>query len=185
MHPGRRRIPCSRRPGPGAFVKRVLRSAEFGVTLALLLASVLFLVDSLKLPGGEFDPLGPGAAPEMVASALIVLCMIVLIRSVLPGRGRNSSLSVDPPAAESAAGERTPLSLLMFVCLLVAYILAFQYEAAHFVTITIVFVFITTIALRGWDSRSALVSAAVAVSLSVFLFFVLTRFFVIRLPGAF
>ena len=166
-------------------MKHVLRSAEFGVTLALLLASVLFLVDSLKLPGGEFDPLGPGAAPEMVASVLIVLCAIVLIRSVLQGRGRDSNLPVDPPAAESAAAERTPRSLLMFFCLLVAYILAFQYEAAHFVAITIVFVFLTTVALRGWESRSALISVAVAVCLSVFLFFALTRFFVIRLPGAF
>ncbi|MCY4137487.1 MAG: tripartite tricarboxylate transporter TctB family protein [Rhodobacteraceae bacterium] len=166
-------------------MKHVLRSAEFGVTLALLLASVLFLVDSLKLPGGEFDPLGPGAAPEMVASVLIVLCTIVLIRSVLTGLGRYSSFPADPSATGNDAAERTPRSLILFFCLLVAYILAFQYEAAHFVAITIVFVFLATIALRGWDSRSALVSAAVAVCLSVFLFFALTRFFVIRLPGAF
>ena len=166
-------------------MKHMLRSAEFGVTLALLLASVLFLVDSLKLPGGEFDPLGPGAAPEMVASVLIVLCMIVLTRSVLRVRGRASGFPDDPSESGIAATERTPRSLFLFFCLLVAYILAFQYEAAHFVAITIVFVFLATVALRGWDLRSALVSAMVAVCLSVFLFFALTRFFVIRLPGAF
>lgn len=166
-------------------MKHVLRSAEFGVTLALLLASVVFLVDSLKLPGGEFDPLGPGAAPEMVASVLIVLCTLLLIRSMSRGRGGTFRFPVDPSATEIAAVERTPRSLFLFFCLLVAYILAFQYEAAHFVAITTVFVFLSTIALRGWDSRSALVSVAVAVCLSVFLFFALTRFFVIRLPGAF
>ncbi len=166
-------------------MKHVLRSAEFGVTLALLLASVLFLVDSLQLPGGEFDPLGPGAAPEMVASVLIVLCTIVLVRSVSRGRGRDSSFPDHPSATGIAAAERTPRSLFLFFCLLVAYILAFQYEAAHFVAITVVFVFLATLALRGWNYRSALVSAAVAVCLSVFLFFALTRFFVIRLPGAF
>ncbi len=166
-------------------MKHMLRSAEFGVTLALLLASVLFLVDSLKLPGGEFDPLGPGAAPEMVASVLIVLCTIVLTRSVLRGRGRVSGFPDEPSDTGIADAERTPRSLFLFFCLLVAYILAFQYEAAHFVVITIVFVFLATVALRGWEFRSALVSAMVAVCLSLLLFFALTRFFVIRLPGAF
>ena len=166
-------------------MKQALRSAEFGVTLALLLASVLFLVDSLRLPGGEFDPLGPGAAPEMVASVLIILCAVVLIRSVRQGRNRTVSLTSDMPETGDAAAEKTPRSLLLFFGLLAAYILAFQYEAAHFIVITIIFVLLATLALQEWSLHSALVSAAVSVSLSVFLFLVLTRFFVIRLPGAF
>ncbi len=162
-----------------------LRSAEFWVTLALLIASAIFLVDALQLPGGAFDPLGPGAAPEMVSGILIPLCLIVLVRAFLrSGRkaGPEPEYMVDAPVPPAAA---TPRALLLFFLLLVAYILAFQYEAAHFILITCVFLFLAVIALRGWSMRSGVIAGAVALGLSVFLFFALTRFFVIRLPGAF
>ncbi|MDE2911956.1 MAG: tripartite tricarboxylate transporter TctB family protein [Paracoccaceae bacterium] len=164
----------------------LLRSAEFGVTLALLLVSVVFLVDSLTLPGGEFDPLGPGAAPEMVAAVLIVLCTIVLVRAVVRIRKSGIREQRDPAGLENGTGsEQTPRALLTFVCLLFAYLLAFQYEAAHFVVITIMFVFFATIVLGGWNRRSVLLAACVSVGLSAILFVALTRLFVIRLPGAF
>ena len=164
----------------------VIRSAEFWVTLALCLVSVVVLVDALKLPGGEFDPLGPGAAPEMVASVLIVLCLLVLVRTVL--RGRREVPGAGDRIAKTEDGtniESTPRALVLFFCFLFAYLLAFQYEAGHFVAITVLFLFAATIALRGWDLRSVLLAASVAVCLSASMFFALTRFFVIRLPGAF
>ena len=162
-----------------------LRSAEFWVTLALLIASAIFLIDALQLPGGAFDPLGPGAAPEMVSGILIPLCLIVLVRTFLRNR---SEAGPEPDALNETTGSQaaaTPRALLLFFILLVAYILAFQYEAAHFILITCVFLFLAVIALRGWSLRSAVIAGAVALGLSVFLFFALTRFFVIRLPGAF
>ncbi len=163
----------------------VLRSVEFWVTLALLIASAVFLADALQLPGGEFDPLGPGAAPEMVSAILIPLCTIVLLRTLLGNRAK-AGPKLDVSAGESGhASEKTPRSLIAFFILLVAYILAFQYEVAHFILITVVFAFLSTLALRGTDRRSVIIAAAVAVGLSVCLFFALTRFFVIRLPGAF
>ncbi|MDE0114464.1 MAG: tripartite tricarboxylate transporter TctB family protein [Albidovulum sp.] len=161
-----------------------LRSAEFLVSAALLLVSGVFLVESLQLPGGEFDPLGPGAAPEMVASVLLLLCSVVLIRTVRVGSGIAGKIE----SGENISGspvDKTPRSLISFFCLLVAYIVAFQFEVAHFVVITTTFVFLATVALRGWDFRSVMIGASVAVILSLLLFLVLTRFFVIRLPGAF
>lgn len=162
-----------------------LRSAEFWVTLALLIASAVFLIDALQLPGGAFDPLGPGAAPEMVSGVLIPLCLIVLVRAFRRDQrkaGPEPDTTLDASAFPVAA---TPRALLLFFLLLVAYILAFQYEAAHFVLITCVFLFLAVIALRGWSVRSGVIAGSVALGLSVFLFFALTRFFVIRLPGAF
>ena len=164
----------------------LLRSAEVWVTVALLIISAIFLIDALKLPGGEFDPLGPGAAPEMVAAVLIPLCIIVLVRSVLRSRqGTATERCSETEAIGEDTGPDAPRSLFLFFALLVAYILAFQFEAAHFVLITTVFVFLATVALRGWNRRAMLISGSVALVLSVFLFLALTRFFVIRLPGAF
>lgn len=162
-----------------------VRSAEFWVTLALLIASAIFLVDALQLPGGAFDPLGPGAAPEMVSGILIPLCLIVLVRAFLRDRSKAGPAADTLIEATGSPAAATPRALLLFFVLLVAYILAFQYEAAHFILITCVFLFLAVIALRGWSLRSAVIAASVALGLSIFLFFALTRFFVIRLPGAF
>ena len=162
-----------------------VRSAEFWVTLALLIGSAVFLVDAVQLPGGAFDPLGPGAVPEIVSGVLIPLCLAVLVRSFL--RGSNEART-EPDTMIDASGSSaaaTPRALLLFFILLVAYILAFQYEVAHFILITCVFLFLAIIALRGWCTRSAVIAGIVALGLSIFLFFALTRFFVIRLPGAF
>ena len=165
-------------------MKRTIATAEFLVTLALLLVSVLFLVNSLELPGGEFDPLGPGAAPEMVSSVLVFLCLLVLARSAMRPRSHRADRPESATAGEPAA-ERTPRQLLFFTALLVAYIAAFQLDSVHFILITTAFVFLATTALRGWEPRTALLAFAVALGISVFLFFTLTHFFVIRLPGVY
>ena len=165
-------------------MKRTIVTAEFLVTLALLLVSVLFLVNSLQLPGGEFDPLGPGAAPEMVSSVMVFLCVLVLARFVMRPRGGSADWP-DSATAEEPAAERTPRQLVFFAALLVAYIVAFQLDSIHFILITTAFVFLATTALRGWAPRTALLSFIVALGISVFLFFALTHFFVIRLPGVY
>ncbi|MCE2523699.1 MAG: tripartite tricarboxylate transporter TctB family protein [Rhodobacteraceae bacterium] len=166
-------------------MKKVLQSAEIWVTSALLLVSLVFLVGALGLPGGVFDPLGPGAAPEMIAGALIVLCLAVLVRSILRGQHSHAPQQDDSIDIGKSGDDSTPRSLILFFGLLVAYILAFQFEAGHFIPITIAFVFASTVVFRGFDRLSLLTAAVVSPILSVGLFYVLTRFFVIRLPGAF
>ena len=166
-------------------MKNFLQSAEFWVTSSVLLTSVVFLVDAISLPGGEFDPLGPGAAPEMVAAVLILLCIVVLLRSVLRTRGLATSTLDSSAGVAKPAGGSAPRLLILFFGLLVAYILAFQFEIGHFIPITIAFVFASTVVFRGIDRHTLLVASVVSIGLSVGLFFALTRFFVIRLPGAF
>ena len=81
--------------------------------------------------------------------------------------------------------EPTPRPFVYFFGLIFLYTLAFQFELGHFIVVTSIFVFLATIALHGWHLKTAIVSAVVGVGLSVVLFWVLTKFFVIRLPGAF
>ena len=165
-------------------MKTILRSAVFWVTSGLLIVSITCFLVALRLPGGEFDPLGPGAAPEMVSATLVVLCLFVLLRTLFRDRTGNGSRDHSLTEADAAPGS-TPRQFLFFLVLLVAYITAFHVEAAHFIAITAIFLFGAIVALGGFGQRSVLIAGIIAAGLSVFLFVILTRFFVIRLPGAF
>ena len=166
-------------------MRRFLRSVDTWVTSLLLLVCVTFFVSARSLPEGSFDPLGPGAAPEMVAGVLAVLCGIVLLRSFLRNVAGVTPDADRPSDVLERRAEPTPGALVFFFVLLFFYILSFEYRIAHFIVATSVFVFAATLALRGWHTRTALISAVAGTTVSCLLFLVLTKFFVIRLPGAF
>lgn len=166
-------------------MREFLLSVDTWVTSLLLLVCMTFFVAARSLPEGSFDPLGPGAAPEMVAGVLAALCVIVLVRSFLRSVAGVTPKTDKPSDVLERRAEPTPRALASFFGLLFLYILAFELRIAHFVVATSVFVFAATIALRGWHARTALISAVAGTAVSCLLFLVLTKFFVIRLPGAF
>lgn len=182
---------CSRIWGSSSttFVVRTMRkfivSIETWVTFALLLVCLAFFISARRLPEGSFDPLGPGAAPEMVAAVLMALCAIILVRSYFRAKAGNEIQKARPMDVLERTAEPTPRPFVYFFGLIFLYTLAFQFELGHFIVVTSIFVFLATIALHGWHLKTAIVSAVVGVGLSVVLFWVLTKFFVIRLPGAF
>lgn len=166
-------------------MRSFLHSLETWVVLVLLLVSVGFYVSALSLPEGSFDPLGPGAAPEMVSLTLIVLCTIVLIRSLLRHQSGDRRNEDGPIDIIERTAEPTPKSFILFLILLFLYLMAFQLQLAHFIVVTSIFVFLAILSLHGWTPRTAIISAILGLGLSTSLFFILTKFFVIRLPGAF
>ena len=166
-------------------MRNLILSAETWVTSLLLAVSLIFLVSAQSLPEGTFDPLGPGAAPEMVAAVLATLCAAVLVRSFLRRASGKRPEERKPRDILERDAEPTPKSLAFFFGLLFLYILAFELQLAHFITITSVFVFAATIALRGWHRHTAIIASIAGITISCLLFLVLTRFFVVRLPGAF
>lgn len=158
-------------------------SKEALVTIGLLFVSVVFFVSALELPAGTFDPLGPGAAPEMVAFLLGVLCTVVLIRGGYDARVGTSFKQKKAIDVIEHQGEKTPSKLVVFFATIVAYIVAFEMQLGHFVTLTIPFIMISMMGLGGLSLRLGLISLVIAVVLSCGLFYVLTEFFVVRLPG--
>ncbi len=159
------------------------QTLEAWVTAVLLVVSTAFLVSSLGLPAGTFDPLGPGAAPEMVSGLLCLLCLTVLIRGTL-----RAAIGVD--LEEEAAvdiikreGVESPYSLAIFFVLLLGYLLAFQWQLGHFIAITTPFFFVTILLLGGLSLRNGIIALTIATGLSVGFFYVMTGFFTIRLPG--
>lgn len=164
-------------------MQRYFLSPEALVSLGLLIVSAAFLTSSLGLPAGTFDPLGPGAAPEMVSGLLCFLCLIVLVRGArraVHGGEDDAEGAVDIIKRE---GEESPAALAGFFGLLVAYLLAFQFQLGHFIAITIPFVFATVLLLGGVSLRNGMIALLLAVGLSVGFFYVMTDFFTIRLPG--
>ena len=161
-------------------------STETWVSAALLLTGLTFLTSTQNLPESSFDPVGPGGAPKIVAVVLVLLCVIVLARvwyrTVVGGREISGEVPVNLLKTQA---QPTPGLFVLFLLILLLYILAFQLELAHFVVITSVFVLAATMALRGLSGKAALITAVSGVVFSLFLFVILTRFFVIRLPGAF
>lgn len=149
------------------------------MSAGLFVVSAIFLISSLGLPAGTFDPLGPGAAPEMVSGLLCLLCLVVLVRGArraATGAENEAEVAVDIIKRE---GEESPYALAGFFGLLVVYLLAFQFQLGHFIAITIPFVFATVLLLGGLSLRNSLI----ALLLSVGFFYVMTDFFTIRLPG--
>ena len=160
-------------------------SRETWVTSVLMVVCAVFYIDARSLPEGSFDPLGAGAAPEMVAAALIALCAIILVRSFVRACTGRVVHERGPIDILERTSEPSPRSFIHFVVLLLLFVLAFQFEIAHFIVVTTVFVFLATLALAGWSPRAAIIAGCLGIGISVTLFLVLTKFFVIRLPGAF
>lgn len=164
-------------------MQRYFLTPEAWVSTGLLAISATFLVSSLGLPSGTFDPLGPGAAPEMVSALLCLLCLIALVRGamrVARGADLEDEAAVDIIKRD---GEESPLTLVGFFALLLAYLLAFQWQLGHFIAITIPFVFANILLLGGLSLRNGIIALMLAVGLSVGFFYVMTDFFTIRLPG--
>ena len=89
-------------------MRRFLLSTETWVTSALMLVCLIFFISARGLPEGSFDPLGPGAAPEMVAAVLVFLCGIVLVRSFLRTRAGGVVREKGPIDVLERTAEPTP-----------------------------------------------------------------------------
>ena len=164
-------------------MKRYLTLPETLVTTALLIVCAIFYFEARKLPAGTFDPLGPGAAPEMVSGLLVALCLFVLIRrfrNVVLGKAFKEEAAVDAIKRE---GTEEKHFLAVFFVMLLAYLVAFQLELGHFIVLTIPFVFASIVFLGGTSKRVVVTAAITSCVLSVGLFYVMTELFVIRLPG--
>ena len=159
-------------------------TSEFLVTLGLFTVSVVFLIASLQLPAGTFDPLGPGAAPEMVSALLCLLCAIVIIGGLRRhARGEVAPKELGASDIIERSGASHPKILAGFAVLLVAYLVAFELKLGHFITLTFPFVVACVLLLGGINRRTVVTGTIVGGVLSTGLFYLLTRFFVINLPG--
>ncbi len=131
---------------------------EVGVCLAFIAVSAAVYRDSLKLPPGNYDPLGGGTLPRMVCGTIIVLSLAAIAQVLLP-----ALLSKAPPAAEPKPGYRLrpDLAVMLFI-LLMLYTLSIRL-AVPFMLSTVVFLFLSTMVLAQFRAR--LVPQALIISI--------------------
>ena len=140
-------------------------------------AGALILIGSAKLPGPEYDPLGPAGLPRYIAYALLLLSAIRLIQIVT----ENRLLTQENPGTEEASSQVGKAVLTSVI--VVVYLLALHFGHFTFVVDTLVFLAFSGCAMVGF-SRSKLVTLmAIAIAVSFGLTYVFGDLLQIILPG--
>lgn len=172
------------RPAPaGDFTMTPTRYIESIVSLLVIAVSGAVIYESAKLPPGSFDPLGSGTMPAMTGWALIILCVVVLLRAML---ARPASGEQDTPIdAETDETGRTTVQAVAFAALTIIYVVALKLKVAHFIPVTVVFLLASLLLLNGVSRRGIMIGIAVSVAFPVLIFLCFTEIFVVDLPGAF
>lgn len=121
---------------------------EVGVCLAFIAVSAVVYKDSLKLPPGNYDPLGGGTLPRMVCGIIIVLSLAAIAQAVIPALFRKAA----PPAEPKPEYRLRPDLAVMLFILLVLYTLSIRL-AVPFMLSTIMFLFLSTMVLAQFRVR--------------------------------
>ena len=95
---------------------------EVGVCLAFIAVSAVVYKDSLKLPPGNYDPLGGGTLPRIVCGIIIVLSLAAIAQVLIPALLRKAAARSEPKPPYRL---RPDLALMIFV-LLVLYTLSIR-----------------------------------------------------------
>jgi hypothetical protein len=150
---------------------------EIAVCLAIVAVSALVYFESLKLPPGNYDPLGGGTMPRIVCSIIIVLCLAAVAQIVVP-----ALMKASPAGSAPAPGhqERPLLASFLFV-LLVVYTLSIQLRVP-FALSTIVFLFVSTMALARFRKSVVPLALLISVGAGLSLNYVFTSIFKVDLP---
>jgi len=141
----------------------------------LVCASALW--ETRDIPPGTFEPLGSAPVPQAVASLIIVLTLVVMVRAwrrLRRGEGPGID-AVDPRWVDAA----------LICALTVIYVLALHLRAGRFDVLTSVYLFVAIGLLLRFRRASLVYVAVVSVLTGFGCQLVFTRIFVVDLPGAF
>lgn len=150
---------------------RVDPRVEIGVALLVIVIAAIALFGTRDIPPGRFEPLGSAPVPQGVATLIIVLAVLVIVRACLDRR---------PVAAGSAAGYLDAAAVVVFT---IAFVAMMHYRLATFALLTILYLVLTIGFLTRFRRRLLPHVIAVAVIVGVGCQYVFTRIFVVDLPG--
>jgi putative tricarboxylic transport membrane protein len=128
---------------------------EAAVGLAFIAVSAVVYRDSLKLPPGNYDPLGGGTLPRIVCVTIIVLSLAVIAQAFVPVLRR----AARQPATEALDYRQRPDLALLIFGLLILYTLAIQF-GVPFAISTAIFLFLAMM-VTGEFRRNLLLPAIV------------------------
>lgn len=147
---------------------------DVGVSAAIIVFAALVYWDSLGLKPGNYDPLGAGTMPRIVAVLTIGLSLIVIAQALLE-RG------VRPLRAEELDFERRPwLAVQIFIYMLACAVLL--WARFPFGISSALFLFVSILAIRRFRLSAIPAAAVVAVICGFGLAWVFGTTFGVDLP---
>jgi putative tricarboxylic transport membrane protein len=129
------------------------RLFDIGVSAAIMGVAGLVYWDALKYKPGTYDPLGSGAMPRMVAMAIVILCVVAIVQSLLARPAK-----AEPEAASEDFVRRPWLAVAVFVYLLVTAVLL--YWRIPFGITGSLLLFVSVLAIKSFD-RSIILPGAI------------------------
>ncbi len=153
--------------------------ADIGLAVFLIVVCAAALWETREIPPGSFEPLGSAPVPQAVATAIIVLCLVVIVNATL-GLRRRERVAVD----DGDLVLRPSDAALVFV-LTIAYGLALEFRVGTFALTTAIYLFLAIGMLVRFERKRLPWVALVGVAMGYGCQFAFTRVFVVDLPGAF
>jgi putative tricarboxylic transport membrane protein len=147
---------------------------DIGVSAAIILFAALIYRDSLSLKPGNYDPLGAGTMPRIVATITIGLALVVIIQALLDRVPRRL-------LAEEIGFERRPwLAVQIFASMAVLAVLL--WTRVPFGISSAVFLFVSVLAIQRFRPAAIPGAAAFAVVCGFGLAYIFGSVFGVDLP---
>ena len=149
---------------------------EIALSISLIIFSIIVYYFSLELPEPEYEPLGSAALPQGLAVIMSLLSLIVLVRAIPKIKTYKPTTNTDDNVTS-----RPKLAILVFIITLI-FIGILDFGILGFLPAGIIYLSTIGYLLTHRDLKSFPWIVAFAVILTVFSYYVFTKFFYIDLP---
>ena len=149
---------------------------EIALSISLIIFSIIVYYFSLELPEPEYEPLGSAALPQGLAVIMSLLSLIVIIRAIPKIKTYKPTTNTDDNVTS-----RPKLAILVFIITLI-FIGMLDFGILGFLPAGIIYLSTIGYLMTHRNLKSFPWIVAFAVILTVFSYYVFTKFFYIDLP---
>ena len=149
---------------------------EIALSISLIIFSIIVYYYSLELPEPEYEPLGSAALPQGLAVIMSLLSLIVIVRAIPKIKTYKPTTNTD-----NNVTSRPKLAILVFIITLI-FIGILDFGILGFLPAGIIYLSTIGYLMTHRDLKSFPWIVAFAVILTVFSYYVFTKFFYIDLP---
>ena len=151
-------------------------TTEIALSISLIIFSIIVYYFSLELPEPEYEPLGSAALPKGLAVIMSLLSFIVIVRAIPRIKTYKPTTNID-----NNVTSRPKLAILVFIITLI-FIGILDFGILGFLPSGIIYLSTIGYLMTHRDLKRFPWILAFSVVLTVFSYYVFTKFFYIDLP---